>query len=420
MKSRMERMASALGWPTEVLNQATALAITALCLAFLSANEAAGASPPAKDQLTTGLVAYYPLNGNARDASGNAHNAAVKGRGLRLTADRAGHPNAAWHFDFNSWILAPKSASLEPSAALTVSVWVKPDRLVAPGSQTVILTKRYDIYNAPWNSYILVLGDGREGPGVAGGQPGQAMFGLSTLGAQTCIEGGAPLSTKDWSHVVGTYDGAKLTLFVNGQQVASGPKSGPIDYGPLGLMIGATTDPGERFLGNISEIRIYDRALSTADIQKLYALKPPPPPATEQPAAAPGSTSAQEFLAQALKLQQEGKPAADTSLAGTYALVSVDGKKVPGTLEHEGHSVAVKSGAFIINSDGTCSSKVVFGVPPGSDFTREVKATYTRQGSTLTMQWEGAGMTTGTVAGDTFTMNNEGMLFVYRKAPGSK
>ena len=31
------------------------------------------------------------------------------------------------------------------------------------------------------------------------------------------------------------------------------------------------------------------------------------------------------------------------------------------------------------------------------------------------MQWQGAGMTTGTVEGNTFTMENEGMVFVYQR-----
>jgi hypothetical protein len=107
--------------------------------------------------------------------------------------------------------------------------------------------------------------------------------------------------------------------------------------------------------------------------------------------------------------------AADVNPAGTYALVSVDGKQVPCTVSHEGASPTIKSGTFVINSDGTCSSKMVFSVPPGDDSSREVKATYTRTGATLTMRWQGAGTTTGTVQGDTFTMNNEGMLFAYRK-----
>ena len=123
--------------------------------------------------------------------------------------------------------------------------------------------------------------------------------------------------------------------------------------------------------------------------------------------------------------KQDAKVAADTKTVaatttdinpvGTYALVTVDGNKVPCTLQHEGHTMTIKSGTFIINPDGTCSSKVVFSPPSGSDATREVKASYTRQGSKLTMKWERAGMTTGTVEGDTFTMNNEGMVFAFRK-----
>jgi hypothetical protein len=109
------------------------------------------------------------------------------------------------------------------------------------------------------------------------------------------------------------------------------------------------------------------------------------------------------------------KVAADINPVGTYTLVSVDGNKVPCTLQHEGASPTIKSGTFTINADGTCSSKVVFSLPSGGDTSREVKATYTRQGSNLTMQWEGAGTTTGTVEADAFTMNNEGMIFAYRK-----
>jgi len=364
--------------------------MTACCALLALAARGQDVAP----DLKTGLTACYPLNGTIREA-GNGPKAAVQGRGLRLAPDRAGNPNGTYHFDFNSWMLVPQTPALEPKSALTVSVWVKPDRLVAPQSQTVILTKRFDLYNAPWNSYIFALGDGRSGPGVAGGQAGQAMFCLSTLGTQTFLSGGEPLSVKDWSHLAGTYDGTKLCLYVNGKQVATESKSGPIDYGPFGLFIGATTDPDERFLGDISEIRIYNRALSASEIKELYALQPPAP-----------------FVA-----SRAPKESADTShLQGAYTLVSVSGNKVPCTVQHEGAALGVKSGTFIFNADGTCSSKVSFTPPSGVEAVREVKATYIRQGpGAFTMQWEGAGMTDGTLAGDTFTMNNEGMIFVYQK-----
>jgi hypothetical protein len=100
---------------------------------------------------------------------------------------------------------------------------------------------------------------------------------------------------------------------------------------------------------------------------------------------------------------------------GVYALVSVDGKSLPCSLAHEGAVLTIKSGVFTIKADSNCSSQITFSVPTRGDMSREVKATYTRQGAELTMQWEGAGMTMGNVNGNTFTMTNEGMVYAYRK-----
>lgn len=106
---------------------------------------------------------------------------------------------------------------------------------------------------------------------------------------------------------------------------------------------------------------------------------------------------------------------ADIDPVGVYILASVDGKSVPCNLTHEGTTMTVKSGVFTINADGTCRSQTTFSVPPHQDISREVKATYTRQGAELTMRWDGAGVTKGKIEGDRFTMNNEGMIFSYRK-----
>jgi hypothetical protein len=96
-------------------------------------------------------------------------------------------------------------------------------------------------------------------------------------------------------------------------------------------------------------------------------------------------------------------------------LVSVNSNKVPASVSHDGTALQVRSGSFSIKADGTCSTKTVFVPPSGQEATRDVSATYTKEGSKLTMQWQGAGMTTGTIEGNTFTMDNEGMVFVYKK-----
>jgi hypothetical protein len=109
----------------------------------------------------------------------------------------------------------------------------------------------------------------------------------------------------------------------------------------------------------------------------------------------------------------DGKPheTTDVNPVGTYALASVDGKAVPCTLQHEGHTMTIKSGSFIIN-DRSCVSRIAL---EGHDAAIEVKASLTREGSKLTMKWQSAGVTEGAIEGNTFTMNNEGMVFAYRK-----
>lgn len=104
-----------------------------------------------------------------------------------------------------------------------------------------------------------------------------------------------------------------------------------------------------------------------------------------------------------------------SDLTGTYNLVTVNGNKLPASVSHDGASLQVRSGTFTINADGTCSTKTVFVPPTGAEATREVSATYTREGEKLNMQWKGAGRTTGTIDGKRFTMDNEGMVFVYKK-----
>jgi hypothetical protein len=101
--------------------------------------------------------------------------------------------------------------------------------------------------------------------------------------------------------------------------------------------------------------------------------------------------------------------------SGTYSLLSVDGKEAPCEVMHGETPMTIKSGVFTINTDGTCSSLMRFSVAGHEDASREVKATYTLQGAELTMKWDRAGTTFGSVNGNRFSMTNEGMVLVYQK-----
>ena len=105
-------------------------------------------------------------------------------------------------------------------------------------------------------------------------------------------------------------------------------------------------------------------------------------------------------------------PAADAKI---FKLISVNGATIPATIPHDGVSLQVHSGTFTLGADGTCGTSTVFSPPSGKPLTRDVTATYTQSGPTLTMHWRGAGTTTGTLEGATFTLNNEGMVLVYHR-----
>jgi hypothetical protein len=79
-----------------------------------------------------------------------------------------------------------------------------------------------------------------------------------------------------WTHIVWTYDGSNVTsaahyaLYVNGaisSTTAAGSFSAETQETVLAGVAEATDDS---FAGQISDVRIYNRALSAADVQNLY------------------------------------------------------------------------------------------------------------------------------------------------------
>src|SRR5689334_15934420 len=70
------------------------------------------------------LVASYPFNGNANDATGNGHNATVNGP--VLTTDRFGNANSAYLFDGIDDFMDADASGL-PTGNRTVSLWFNAD-----------------------------------------------------------------------------------------------------------------------------------------------------------------------------------------------------------------------------------------------------------------------------------------------------
>lgn len=129
---------------------------------------------------------------------------------------------------------------------MTLEAWVNPTRLT--GVWRDVIYKGND-------NYYLAAESTNAIPATRGGG-GSALFGTGKL------------STNVWTHLAGTYDGTTMRLYVNGAQVSSRAQTGQIPTSTSALQIGGDTIYGQYFRGTIDEVRVYQRALSAAEIQR--------------------------------------------------------------------------------------------------------------------------------------------------------
>lgn len=87
------------------------------------------------------------------------------------------------------------------------------------------------------------------------------------MSSENILSGGSLIPANTWTHLAASYDGVNQILYVNGVQVASRPLSGAVKTSTGPLRIGGDGVWGEYFQGLIDEVRVYNRALSAAEIQ---------------------------------------------------------------------------------------------------------------------------------------------------------
>ncbi len=202
-------------------------------------------------------VAWYKGEGNADDAVGG-YSGAVVGN-VQYAPGQSGE---AFSFDgVDSYVQVPNTANLEPST-VSVEAWVNSS--VADQPNRYLLAKGANGYVAA--SYALYTG--------ASGGLSFYVYDLDS-GFAVSPDAGAGIWDGTWHHVVGTYDGASVRLYIDGAEVGSGtPAIIPLGYGlpdSNDLFIGAYGGPSPfSFSGLIDEPSIYNEGLSAANVQGLF------------------------------------------------------------------------------------------------------------------------------------------------------
>jgi len=232
--------------------------------------------PVAWADLNDGLIAHYPFNGNANDASGNGNHGTVNG--ATLTEDRFGNADSAYKFDGQDDYIDLGQVKTNISSKFSISAEIK-----APLDRSafrVVLSKglksrsHFEVYIEKSRTSRYIPGEFRfyspnlQGTGASGTVIGD--FGS-----------GKVVDDDTFHHLVVTYNGSTTTFYLDGFKVYKESTTGVYVDETAQFFIGRQTHTAHgkmSFKGVIDEVRIYNRALSENEIQQLYHLVAIPNP----------------------------------------------------------------------------------------------------------------------------------------------
>ncbi|MGC8596113.1 MAG: LamG-like jellyroll fold domain-containing protein [Candidatus Kryptoniota bacterium] len=204
------------------------------------------------------LIAFYPFDGNANDASGTGNNGVLY-RVIPDT-DRFGKANAAFFFDGGSSnITVPSSQSLNFTRAMTVNFWMVKDGPISH--------EEYIISHGSWQNRwkVSLTTDSKIRFTIRTNNPFNN--GIND------VDSDGRISPATLYNVTLLYDGLGMEIYLNGELDAYSPWTGDILQTSYPLMIGQQLPNvfDYNFRGILDDVRIYDYPLPPADIQALYS-----------------------------------------------------------------------------------------------------------------------------------------------------
>jgi Concanavalin A-like lectin/glucanases superfamily/Helix-turn-helix domain len=196
----------------------------------------------------TAAYAFDETSGTAAKDAAGAHNATVSGTASWVE----GKYGKALNFNGeNTCASVANGSDLQLNGPFTLEAWVKP----ANTSQWAPI-----FYKEAGSFYGYSIFFGAFTAGHIQGYISEH------AGEYTEVESPGTLAANTWAHVAMTSDGTTMRLYVNGAQVDTSPASKAIaTTGPL--LIGCAKNFGEYFKGAIDNVRVFNRALTAAEVE---------------------------------------------------------------------------------------------------------------------------------------------------------
>ncbi|MBN1672653.1 MAG: lamin tail domain-containing protein [Kiritimatiellae bacterium] len=232
------------------------IVVFALLLSMLTPMVVWAAAP------TSGLVGFWTFDESSgtalADSSGRGNNGTVYGASWT-----SGKMGGALSFDgANDYVQVPNSSSLGLNTYGTLSVWVlMPDADLEGGCAILAKQSGWHQPGFVFNTYPYA----NDFWLYSGGGSGKAFD--------------ANLKNGCWHHLAAVMNGSTAALYVDGVNKTTSSAYGPLTASSVALRIGGHTYSGsdEYFKGKIDHVRIYNRALSSAEIAELVAEAPRDP-----------------------------------------------------------------------------------------------------------------------------------------------
>jgi len=241
-------------------------------LAFTSAGLAAAwltgccvmNTPKGTTSRPAGLVAWWRGENNALDCTGSNN-----GTWVGTVSYTNGEVGQAFNFngaDGASYISVPNAPAIEFTNTMTVEAWVNVRTFAGYVNSYEIVSKLNGPAAPKAYSYTFAIDPATQ----------RAYFIEDSLVTAATVFSSAstPIPTNQWVHLAGVDDGSNIMMYVDGQLSGTQPATAGIAPDPNPLVIGCTLQglgwPTSFFNGQIDEVSLYKRALSSNEIASIY------------------------------------------------------------------------------------------------------------------------------------------------------